>query len=290
MPPARWQLRPIDMPEPLRLMCILAHPDDETLAFGGALAAYAAEGVETYVLTATRGEYGWSGDAEANPGPQALGRLREAELRAATAALGVAEISLLDYIDGELDAAPPDEVIGRIAEQICRVRPHVVLTFGHDGIYGHPDHIAISQFAAAAVVAAANAPGAHQVKKLYQRVASVEFLAAYEAAFGELTMTTDGCERRGPPWPAWAITTRIDARLHWRRVWDAARCHTTQLPFYERLAALPEEHHERIWGTQEFYRAFSLVNGGRAAEQDLFDGLREGTRDARDAGDPTRAA
>jgi LmbE family N-acetylglucosaminyl deacetylase len=278
------------MPEPLRLMCILAHPDDETLGFGGALATYAAEGIETDVLTATRGEHGWFGGEDSYPGPDALGRLREAELRAATAALGVTELALLDYIDGELDAAPPAEVIGHIAGQIRRVRPHVVLTFGHDGIYGHPDHIAISQFAAAAVVAAASAPDAHVVKKLYQRVASVEFLHAYEAAFGELVMTTDGCERRGPPWPAWAITTRIDATPHWRRVWDAVRCHTTQLPFYERLAALGEDHHERMWGTQEFYRVFSLVNGGRAAEHDLFEGLREGTGDARNADGGTRAA
>jgi LmbE family N-acetylglucosaminyl deacetylase len=274
---------------PLRLMCILAHPDDETLGFGGTLATYAAEGIETYVLTATRGEYGWFGDPDANPGQDALGRLREAELRAATAALGVTELSLLDYIDGELDAARPAEIIGQIAEQIRRVRPHVVLTFGHDGIYGHPDHIAIGQFAAAAIVAAASGPGAHTVQKLYQRVGSVAFLDAYEAAFGELVMTIDGGERRAPPWPSWAITTRIDATRHWRRVWDAVRCHTTQLPSYERLAALSDEHHERMWGRQEFYRAFTLVNSGRS-EQDLFEGLREETRDARNAGAPTHAA
>lgn len=270
------------MPDPLRLMCILAHPDDETLGFGGTLAAYAAEGIETYVLTATRGERGWFGEADANPGLHALGRLREAELRAATSVLGVRELSLLDYIDGDLDDAPAAEVIARIAEQIVRVRPQVVLTFGHDGIYGHPDHIAISQLTAAAIVAAANMPGGHVVQKFYQRVASGRFLETYEAAFGELVMTTDARERRAPPWPDWAITTRIDARPHWRRVWEAVRCHTTQLPFYERLAGLSDDHHERMWGTQEFYRVFSLVNGGRASERDLFEGLRKGTRDAAD--------
>jgi LmbE family N-acetylglucosaminyl deacetylase len=49
------------MGTPRRLMCILAHPDDETLGFGGILAKYAAEGVETHVVTATRGEHGWFG-------------------------------------------------------------------------------------------------------------------------------------------------------------------------------------------------------------------------------------
>ena len=49
-----------------RLMCVLAHPDDESLGMGGALAKYAAEGVETYVVTATKGERGRSGSNRAN--------------------------------------------------------------------------------------------------------------------------------------------------------------------------------------------------------------------------------
>ncbi len=72
----------------LRLMCILAHPDDESLGTGGTLARYAAEGIETYVITATRGQRGWFGPPEENPGLAALGQLREAELRAAAQALG----------------------------------------------------------------------------------------------------------------------------------------------------------------------------------------------------------
>lgn len=271
------------MPEPLRLLCVLAHPDDETLGFGGTLAKYATEGIQTYVVIATRGERGWFGDPDAYPGPEALGRLREAELHAATAVLGVREVALLDYVDGELDSAPPDEVVGLIAGQIRRVRPHVVATFGHDGMYGHPDHIAISQFATAAVVAAAAGPDGWVVQKLYYRVGSQDFTASYEEAFGELVMTVDGEERRSNTWPAWAITTRVDATAHWRRVWEAVRCHHSQLPTIKRLVRLPEEHHERMWGTQEFYRAFSLVSGGRAGERDLFDGLREGEPDAEDA-------
>jgi LmbE family N-acetylglucosaminyl deacetylase len=264
-------------------MCILAHPDDETLGFGGVLAAVAAQGIETYVLTATRGERGWFGDPNLNPGLEALGRLREAELRAATKVLGVKDLALLDYVDGELDEASPGEAIALIAEHIRRVRPHVVLTFAHDGIYGHPDHIAISQFTSAAIAAAASMPDGHVVQKLYHRVGSQRFLEAYEAAFGDLVMNIDGIDRQSVPWPDWAITTRIDATAHWRRVWDAVRCHTTQLPGYERLVALPEDEHQRLWGEPEFYRVFSLVNGGRGAEQDLFDGLKEGARDATSA-------
>ncbi|HCB49216.1 MAG TPA: hypothetical protein DEP47_06780 [Chloroflexi bacterium] len=60
----------------LKLMCVLAHPDDESLGLGGALAKYAAEGVETYLVTVTRGERGWNGKDEAYPGLVALGKIR----------------------------------------------------------------------------------------------------------------------------------------------------------------------------------------------------------------------
>jgi len=62
----------------LRLMCVLAHPDDESLGTGGTLAQYAAEGVATYLVTATRGERGRFGDARESPGPDVVGRAREA--------------------------------------------------------------------------------------------------------------------------------------------------------------------------------------------------------------------
>jgi LmbE family N-acetylglucosaminyl deacetylase len=67
---------------PLKLMAILAHPDDESLGLGSTLARYAAEGVETHLVTATRGQRGWLGEPSANPGLKALGEIRERELRA----------------------------------------------------------------------------------------------------------------------------------------------------------------------------------------------------------------
>ena len=72
----------------LRLMCVLAHPDDESLGTGGALAKCAAEGVATYLVTATRGERGRFGDSKESPGPEIVGKAREAELLAAAKELG----------------------------------------------------------------------------------------------------------------------------------------------------------------------------------------------------------
>jgi LmbE family N-acetylglucosaminyl deacetylase len=269
------------MSEQLRLMGIFAHPDDESLGNGGTFVKYVAEGVETYLLTATRGEHGWFDDEDKYPGPDELGRIREAELRAAAGVLGLREVAFLDYIDGELDQADPHEVIGKIVGHLRRVRPHVVLTFDPYGAFGHPDHIAICQFATAAVVAAASPDFAeagestsHRVAKLYYMVWTDKTFAAYQAALGELVMQIDGVERRATGWEDWAITTRIDTAAHWGQVWQAVSCHRSQLPGYQGLKELSDEHHKSLWGTQTYYRALSLVNGGRAVEQDLFEGLR----------------
>ena len=178
-------------------MAVLAHPDDESLGFGGTLAKYASEGVDVSVLTATRGDAGrYRGhppEHEAHPGARALAAIREGELRAAAAVLGVRELVLLDYHDQQLDSAAPRDVIDGIARHIRRIRPDVVLTFGADGAYGHPDHIAISQFATAAIVAAAahahdSDPGdpPHVVSKLYYLAWPASAWVAYEAAFRRL--------------------------------------------------------------------------------------------------------
>jgi LmbE family N-acetylglucosaminyl deacetylase len=264
-------------------MVIAAHPDDESLGMGGTLAKYAAEGVETYLVTATRGERGWFGDEKDYPGLEALGRIREAELLAAANALGIREVKFLDYVDGDLDQANPAEAAAKIVSHLRRVRPHVVITFAPEGAYGHPDHIAICQFTTAAIVAAADphyalANGAaplnpHRVSKLYYMAWPKDKWAAYQSVFGDLVMNVEGAERRAAPWPDWAVTTLIDTEAYWPTVWRAVSCHKTQLAAYSRLENLPEEHHKGLWGSQEYYRAFSLVNGGRKRETDLFEGL-----------------
>jgi LmbE family N-acetylglucosaminyl deacetylase len=257
----------------LKLMAILAHPDDESLGFGGALAKYAAEGVETYLVCATRGERGRFGSAEVRPTPEVVGRTREAELRAAARELKVKEVHFLDYIDKDLDQADPTEAIDRIVAHLRRVKPQVVMTFGPEGVYGHPDHIAISQFATSAVVAAAD--NQYRTSKLYYMVSTQESWVAYQAAFRDVKSTVDGVERRATPWPDWAITTKVATAAYWKQVWRAVNCHKTQMALYSKLGELTEEHHQALWGTQRFVRAFSLVNGGRKLETDLFEGLRE---------------
>ncbi|MEE8349750.1 MAG: PIG-L family deacetylase [Acidobacteriota bacterium] len=268
----------------LRLMCVLAHPDDESLGMGGTLAKYSGEGIDTYLVTATRGERGRFGEGGTRPDDYMVGKAREDELKAAAAELGIREVHFLDYLDGDLDQADPVQATGRIVRHLRRIRPQVVITFGPEGAYGHPDHIAISQFTTAAVVCAADpdhqvhsagqeAFDAHRVSKLYYMAWPEDKWAAYQTAFKNLQIKVDGLERRATPWPQWAITTTIDTRTYWPQVWRAVCCHESQMSIYRQLENLSEQHHWALWGTQQYYRAFSLVNGGRSHETDLFEGI-----------------
>jgi LmbE family N-acetylglucosaminyl deacetylase len=272
----------------LRLLAVLAHPDDECLGFGGTLAKYAAEGLGVYLLTATRGDggryHGHRPGEPQHPGPDALAGIREQELHTAAALLGVREVTLLAYRDGHLDRANAREAVSGIAAQLRRLRPDVVVTFGPEGVYGHPDHIAISQFTTAAVVAAADsrfapdgdglAGAPHAVSKLYYLAWPDSAWAAYEAVFRKLGSVVDGLERQATPWPEWAITTVLDTRDVWPTVWRAVSCHASQVSTYGRLNDLSPDDHAALWGTQSFYRVLSTVNGGRGRETDLFEGIR----------------
>lgn len=275
------------MGELLRLMVVAAHPDDETLGFGGVLARYSSEGVETSLIIATRGERGryldHRFDTPGHPGAVALAGIRERELHAAAGALGIGHVTVLGYEDQQLDRAHDAGAVARIAAEIRRVRPHVVLTFAADGAYGHPDHIAISQLATAATMAAANddagnetcSPGtAHTVSKLYYLAWNEAAWTAYQSVFKKLVFTVDGVERQATPWPDWALTTVVDTRAWWPAVWRAVGCHESQVGVYATLRNLAPSQCEAFWGSQSFYRVFSLVNGGSHLESDLFEGLR----------------
>ena len=266
----------------LRLMCVTAHPDDESLGFGGTIARLAREGVQVSLVVGTRGERGRYGDGtKPHPGPEELGRIREKELRAACDVLGVRELRFLGYSDGELSRADPAEAAGRIASTIRELRPHVIVTFDCYGAYGHPDHIAASQLALAGVLrasaqeeGASGASPAHVVQKLYYLVHTRRRWGNYERAFKVLQSNVGGEVRAAVSWPEWSITTTVESHEHWETVWAAVQCHRTQIGQYGSLARLTPDDHKALWGLQEYYRVLSMVNGGSAKETDLFEGIR----------------
>lgn len=267
------------MNDTLKLLAVFPHPDDETLGLGSTLARYAAEGVETSLVCATRGQRGWFDSEGPDPGFEGVAKIREAELRCAAEHLGLHEVAFLDYIDGDVDQADPKEIIPKVATHIRRIRPQVVVTFAPDGAYGHPDHIALSQFTNAALVLAADAgfedeQAAHRVSKLYYMVDSQNSVNILNEEFGGISMEIDGVVRHHVGWQDWQITTRLDNRNAMERVRSAILCHKSQLPGFGTMADWPLEKLTSVFGTGDFYRAFSLVNGGRRVETDLFEGLR----------------
>ena len=265
----------------LKLLVVFAHPDDESMGMGGTLAKYSAQGVETYCVCASRGERGWFGPEEENPGLEVLGKIREKELTAAVNELGMKGLYFLDYTDGEVDQADHAEVIGKIVTHIRRIQPQVVVTFPPDGNYGHPDHIAIGQFASAAIVCAADASyrdlencAPHRVSKLYYMVDSENFINLVAPFMGDMTFPVDDQLRGEVPWKEWMVTTRIDMGDYCHVAWRAIQCHQSQLPSLGALAEMHEDAATAVLAMQgTFYRAFSLVNGGRNLESDLFEGI-----------------
>jgi LmbE family N-acetylglucosaminyl deacetylase len=128
---------------PLRVLGLFAHPDDEVFCVGGTLALAAAAGAETAVVSLTRGEAGQIRDS-ATATRRTLGVTRVAELEAAAAALGVAHVECFDLGDGNLARMPYEELVAQVREVLDRLRPDVVVTFGDDGGFGHPDHMTSS--------------------------------------------------------------------------------------------------------------------------------------------------
>ncbi|GAB4538381.1 MAG: PIG-L family deacetylase [Anaerolineales bacterium] len=268
--------------EKLKLLAVFAHPDDESMGMGGTLAKYAAQGVETHLLCATRGERGWFGDPNLNPGFEGLARIRSLELKNAARELGMTSIHFLDYIDGDVDQADYGEAILKIVEHIRAIRPQVMVTFPPDGNYGHPDHVAIGQFACAAAVCAAAASYSiesqlppHCVSKLYYMVDGEDFIHLIAPFMGDMTFPVGDQMRGEVAWKNWTITTRIEMSAYCGAAWRAILRHQSQLATLGALAEMPAQAAESVLAMQgTFYRAYSLVNGGREIEDDFFEGLR----------------
>ncbi|MGH2617533.1 MAG: PIG-L family deacetylase [Thermomicrobiales bacterium] len=149
------------------LLAIFPHPDDETFTAAGVMAAAVERGVPVTVISATRGETGES----SIPGlddPERLGVVRERELRDAMRQLGVTDVRVLGYRDSGMEGSPAaqdprafvrasiDAVTAKLVPHIRTVRPQAIVTFGPEGLYGHPDHLHLHAVMQHAVQAAAD--------------------------------------------------------------------------------------------------------------------------------------
>jgi LmbE family N-acetylglucosaminyl deacetylase len=219
-----------------KLLAVFAHPDDESFRPGGTLALLARRGARVQILTATRGQAGSRG----NPplcSPEELPAVRENELRCACAALGILPPLLLDYQDGQLAEADPEGLAAQILQVVKATRPQVMLTFGADGLSGHPDHIAIGQAAAEAFRRA-------------EDVAALYTLAVPRSLAESLGMK----QIRAVPDEAIALT--VDVSAAWDAKMTAIRCHRTQSGESPILDA-PEARQRLFLGVEHFCLADS---------------------------------
>ncbi|MBI3241454.1 MAG: PIG-L family deacetylase [Chloroflexi bacterium] len=142
----------------MNVLCLVAHPDDETILCGGTLALLAARGAAVHVACLTRGEGGELGEPPLT-GREHLGDMREQEMVCAVGKLGGKSLTFLGYVDpvvGPEDKlfAPehdPTMLAGQIVAAIQQFKIDVVITHGSNGEYGHPAHMLMNQMTLAAV-------------------------------------------------------------------------------------------------------------------------------------------
>lgn len=257
------------------MVTVFAHPDDETFSVGGSVAAAVDRGARVTAVCATRGEVGEiAAGVEATR--ETLGGVREAELRAACAALGVTDVRFLDYRDSgmagsadnthpeALAAAPDEEVTGRIAAILREVRPEVVVTFEPEGVYGHPDHKKISRCTAAAFDGVGG-------QRLYfagpGRSAFTKLLAEMQEAGVGRDFGLGDLDGFGTPDED--LTTIIDVTPFLERKKRALREHRSQIDPW--LASLPDEWLSRLLAEEAFVLARGELTDG--ARRGLLDGM-----------------
>jgi LmbE family N-acetylglucosaminyl deacetylase len=232
------------------LLAIFAHPDDESLACGGLLARSAERGARVVVMCATHGEN------NAGVRDLMLYETRAEELKSAGATLGVSEVVLLEYADGFLPWVDAAEFEGRVVEEIRRVDADVVVTFGDDGLYWHPDHIAVHERTTRAVASLGDsAPALYYVTMprgavrnlVNESQARVNGDASTGRLFDLVNPDAFGLEANPP-------TLILDVSAVATRKLAALRCHRTQLA-HEALERLPDDAAARLLGIEHFHRA-----------------------------------
>jgi N-acetyl-1-D-myo-inositol-2-amino-2-deoxy-alpha-D-glucopyranoside deacetylase len=231
------------------LLAIFAHPDDESLACGGLLARCADEGVRVSLLCMTRGEHGPGGE------PAALGAVRARELGAAAGVLGIHDVTVLGHEDGMLPWIDAGMLESDILVAVRRVLPDVIVTFDEDGLYGHPDHLAVH----ARTTAVVERLGATAPALFYVSMPRGAMRAVVETASGA-PRAAKGAPLLGVPDPdafggfAPAASLVLDVGDVATRKLAALRCHRTQVEGGS-FDALAERDAPRLLGTECYRRA-----------------------------------
>ncbi|MBA3310136.1 MAG: PIG-L family deacetylase [Nocardioidaceae bacterium] len=297
------------MPEPLALLSVHAHPDDEASKGASTVAKYHAEGVRTVLVCCTGGE---EGELQ-NPGLRREGQpfhgltpdqeraklaeVRPAELAASAAVIGYDEVVMLGYRDSGMAGEPTnehpesfhqaelDDAVGRLVAVIRRTRPQVILTYGDDQSgYPHPDHLRVHDVSLPAFDRAGDpdwypehgAP--FQPSKMYYSTWSRARMIAVHDALQRLRGSSPFDEKWfDRPDNDHLITTKIDVRDSVGARSEALRAHATQVDPSEAFwFGLTDEELADVYPTEDWQLARSLVAAAPpdGIEDDLFEGVR----------------
>lgn len=255
----------------LRVVGVFAHPDDDTYGVGGSLALHPAESVAITVVMATSGEAGHIADPSLAT-RETLGQVREDEDLASWRALGLEpDVRFLRHGDGRLGDLPRERLAADVLAVLEEVRPHVVITFGPDGITGHEDHVAIGAAATEAFGAArASAGGGTFARLLHLGVpaGTIDRLNELLRERGlEPIDPTQPLVPRGVPDET--IGVAVDCSETYDRKLEALRCHKTQAEMED----IPFDLWPEILGTESFVIAWPERASGTPAVSDVFEGL-----------------
>lgn len=300
------------MPEPVTILTVHAHPDDEASKGAPTLAKYHAAGVRTVLVCCTGGEEGdLQNPTLREPGQpfhglsteqekQLVAELRPAELARSAEVIGFDEVVMLGYRDSgmpdsECNANPDcfyqadiDEATGRLVAVIRRTRPQVIITYNDDQeSYPHPDHLRVHDISVLAFDRAGDpewypeAGEPFQPLKLYYTTWSRRRLVAIhegllhhlgESPFDEAWFERPDTDHR--------VTTRIPVGdFIWART-QALMAHATQVDPTERFwFGLSDEQLAAIYPWEDWILARSLVGdipdaaAGDEVEDDLLAGI-----------------
>jgi N-acetyl-1-D-myo-inositol-2-amino-2-deoxy-alpha-D-glucopyranoside deacetylase len=282
--------------EPLTLLCVHPHPDDESIACGGVLARAAATGIRTVVVTCTGGEEG-ENLAGIELGDEPLPVHRRRELAAALAVLGVDQHHWLGYRDSGMAGSSandhPDsfhradvEVAAtRLAALLRRHRPQVVVSDDERGTYGHPDHIKAHHVTVRAVELAADdtadVPGAPwRVAKRYVHTLGrgrvldghrALVAAGLPSPFGDAEVVDDDAITFGTPDEA--VTTEVDVQPWLAAKRAALEAHRSQIGPDSFFLNTPDDLVGPFFGVEQFVLEAGELRGDVRPEPDLFAGV-----------------
>jgi LmbE family N-acetylglucosaminyl deacetylase len=272
------------MTDGLTLLCVHAHPDDESSSTGGVLRAYADEGVRTVLVTCTDGALGDSPDG-ATPDaeqhePGEVAAYRAEELGTAARILGVTRLEMLGFPDSGMEGWPQNDAPGsfwstpvdtaaqRLLPILLEERPQVIVTYDANGFYGHPDHIQANRITVAALAASGLT-----ATLLYTAIPKSAF-KRFRAVMQEAGIEGPGSDGEDPPFgtPDEEIGIIVDIEAVADVKFDALSAHSSQTDdsFFLKMG---RERFKELFRNEYFVRAQDPF-GRTGVDHDLFVGWR----------------